>query len=391
MNIQSYFDETFPKDIDFEAMKRELKQAPLYLEVRECDDLFTLMFSDESPKDHPAVNQCVGPVFDKKDKILRGYGLDRTEELVIDPRDPVWGSLDRVDLTTDRVIQYVEGIKLTVFHYSGKWRISTTRVIDAFKSFWSSSKSFGTMFMEACKMLHPQMHAQLKDGSKEGPLNEQQSYVFILSTPDHKFIKEVLKPALIHASTFCLNDKKYVTRDLGVPKQTTVTFPNLDVLKQKVNTLEPLHPGYIIEGSSRLRIITTEYKRIQGLRGNTPDPFRHYLDVRQGGVAYEELLYYYPEFRNIGDYVEAKINELACAIYELYLAFFIKRLERPHLDKTLFVTLMQLHSDYHRTGIKRTKTIVYQRVSSMPAALLYRLLTNTEHDPSSLPVVRGGP
>ena len=387
MDIQSYLSTKFTGDIGFDVMRRELKQAPLYLEVRERDDLFTLMFSDKSPKDHPATKQSVGPVFDKTTKILRGYGLDRTEEVVINPQDPIWGPLDKVDLNTDKVIQYVEGIKLTVFYYAGKWRISTTRVIDAFSSFWSSPKSFGTMFMETCALVYPQIHTQLAGDLSEGPLSTLHSYVFILSTPDHKFIKKVTKAALIHAATFCLDSKTYVAKDIGVPKQRYVTFSTLDALKQNVKNLPPLHPGYIIEGASRLRIITSSYKGIQSLRGNNPDALKHYLEMRQHDdrEAFDELLHYYPEFGEIGTYVEAKVYELSLAIYELYSAFFIKRLERPQLDKTLFVTLMQLHSDYQRTSVKRTVMIVYHKVSSMPAALLHRLLTNTNYDPSSLP------
>ena len=387
MDIQSYLSTTFEGDIDFETVKREIKQAPLFLEVREREELFTLMFSDESPKDHPAVKQCVGPVFDKQTRILRGYGLDRTEELVINIENPCWGSLEKIDLNSDKVIQYVEGIKLTVYYYADKWMISTTRVIDAFSSFWSSPKSFGTMFMEACEILYPHVHNQLLGNLSEGPLSALHSYVFILSTPDHKFVRKISKPNLIHAATFCLDTKVFISKDLGIPKQMYVKFPTLDAMKQNLKSLSCLHPGYIIEGTSRLRIITTAYKEIQALRGNTPDPFKHYLDVRQmEGKIYNDLLYYYPEFREISAYVEMKIKELSCAIYELYSAFFMKRIRRPHLDKTLFVTLMQLHSEYQRTGQKRTMTVVYKRISSMPAAFLHRLLTNTDYDPLDLPV-----
>ena len=184
MDIQSYLSTKFTGDIGFDVMRRELKQAPLYLEVRERDDLFTLMFSDKSPKDHPATKQSVGPVFDKTTKILRGYGLDRTEEVVINPQDPIWGPLDKVDLNTDKVIQYVEGIKLTVFYYAGEWRISTTRVIDAFSSFWSSPKSFGTMFMETCALVYPQIHRSFR---RRAALQGRLRYLGLLSVLAHQY------------------------------------------------------------------------------------------------------------------------------------------------------------------------------------------------------------
>ena len=388
MDIQSYISTTFERDINFEVMKRELRQAPLYLEVRDCDDLFTLMFSDKSPKNDPAVRQSVGPVFDKKDKILRGYSLDRTEELVIDPLNPIWGPVENVDLKTDKVIQYAEGIKLTVYFYGGRWRVSTTRVIDGFASYWSSPKSFGTMFMETCELLYPRIHSQLSSDKCEGPLNKSYSYVFILSTPDHKFVRKISKPTLIHAATFCLENKVFISQDVGVPKQIYIKFSSLSAFQQNIKSLSSVHPGYIIEGDSRLRIMTTKYKSIQSLRGNNPDPFRHYLDARQhmDRKAFDDLFVFYPEFQEIGTYIEEKINELSCAIYELYLAFFIRRLRRPQLDKTLFVTLMQIHSDYQRTSVKRTLEIVYRHISSMPPALLHRLLTNTDYVEPSLPV-----
>ena len=381
MEVQSYISQS---DTEFDTLKHQLKQAPLHLEVRERDDLFALMFSDASPKDSSLIRQCVGPIFDKASKTLCSYSLDLAHEILINQENPDWTDLNNMNLNSTKVTEYVEGIKLTVFFHK-KWRIRTTRVIDAYHGYWCSPKSFATMFMETCKVLFPEIHAQIEGAHPEGPLSTQCSYVFVLSHPEHHCLQEILNPSLIHIATFDLQSFKYVSQDIGVPKQAYLKFSSVDALKENLQNSSTHHPGYILEGTddakwSRTRLVTLAYKRLQELRGNDPDLYRHYLNVRQSSnETLEQLIRLIPRFRAIQWYVESQIHELARAIHDLYIAFFVKRYARPHLDKTLFVTLMQLHNDYRASHVKRNRAIVYDHVSSLPAALLHRLLTNTRY------------
>lgn len=381
MEVQSFISNL---DAEFDTMRQQLKQPPLYLEVRERDDLFSLMFSDASPKDSPLVRQCVGPIFEKNTKTLCSYSLDRADEIIIDQNNPDWTVLNDLDLNSTKIIEYTEGIKLTVYFHT-KWRISTTRVIDAYHGYWSSPKSFATMFMETCKILFPCIYAQLQE-NLSGPLSPQNSYVFVLCHPEHYCLKEVLEPSLLHIATFDLRNLTYVTHDVGVPKQTYLKFSSTNALKDNMQKSSALHSGYILEKNTddskrfRTRLVSMAHKKLQELRGNDPDLYRHYLNVRQSSNgSLEELLHFIPRFKGIQWYVESQIHELAHAIYDLYIAFFIKRYTRPHLDKTLFVTLMQLHNDYKASHVKRSRAIVYNHVSSLPAALLHRLLTHTSY------------
>lgn len=385
MELQSYISKIGSGN-DFQSLKDKLKQAPLHLEVRECDGLFALMFSKLSPKDHPLIRQCVGPIFDKKDRILRSYSLDLADELLIDNDDPDWSALENVDLRSSRVIQYTEGIKLTVFFHE-KWRISTTRVIDAYRGYWSSSKSFATMFMETCELMFPQIHAQISDNKlQDGPLSKHCSYIFLLSTPDHYCIRKVSSPSLMHLGTFDLQALAYVLHEVGVPKQKCIEFPTVEALKEKVQSLPALHAGYILERAEtelakypRLRIINKAYKNLQITHGNYSSPIKHYLDIRQmrNNKTIEEMLCILPQLKDIEKCIEYSIHELSRAIHDLYVAFFIRRYQRPVLNKTLFVTLMQLHDEYRSTNIRRSQVIVYRHISNLPAPILYQLLTLT--------------
>ena len=386
MDVQAYI--AAKGDLSFEELKGDLRKAPLYLEVRDKDDLFTLMFSKDSPADHPVVRQSVGPVFDKAHRRLRAYALARTDEVVLDgpdaaePAASLPGFLQN-DWQAAKCVKYVEGTKVTVYCYQGKWRISTTRALDACQSFWGSQKSFGQMFLEACALLHPGLASQLSgqvQGS-DGPLDTTASYVFILSTPEHRFIQAIKSPSILHVATFDLDALQYKAVDIGVPQQSIQPFATPEDFRRHIissSEQEPTDAGFLVmHGERRVRVMARAYKYIQGLRGHTPNQVHHYLEMRQGDdyLAFHGLLYFYPEFGVVQVWVERAIHDLARLIHQLYVKFFIEHSARPHLDKTLFVTLMQVHAEYRRTHRKRTLPLIYSHLTVLPAPILLRLLT----------------
>ena len=72
---------------------------------------------------------------------------------------------------------------INVFYYKDEWRVATKGCIDAKRSRWGTSKSFYTMFNEACNF---DLQA----------LNKTYCYTFVLAHKDNRIVTKYSEPSL---------------------------------------------------------------------------------------------------------------------------------------------------------------------------------------------------
>ena len=362
--------------------KRLVLMAPPYnLEVREEGNLYTVMFSDTSPDSHsvPFMKNCVGIILEKETDKVVAYTFDRTKELSVDPhmQTSIAAALDVLsaeDAASCHIAPYVEGVKITLFHHNGKWSLATSRMIDAYKAYWAGNKSFGLHFQDVCRVLYPDLWKEI-EGGPAVKLDCGMCYTFILSVPEQKIVVPVSHPHIFHISTLRLGDLQTVSADLGVVAPERRAFATFDEMLASMASFSFWHPGYIIRGvANRYKVLTAQYRRAKDLLGDTPNTRRNFLQIRKDPHLQQEFLTFYPEHVGLASDVEAEVKGVASLLHRLYVKHFVSHVPRPHYDKTLFITLMQIHGDYKLTGQKRTIAKILEHFEDLPAHVQYRLL-----------------
>lgn len=401
MELQSFLKNTFAS-VPFAEQKKQLQSSPFHLDVRERDDLYLLMVTSDTPVT-PVTNHCVGVILDKVSNTIVSYAFPRTTEVVIDTFAELDDRVSNSSLLAENLMDchithYFEGVKMTLYHHDGSWKLATNRMIDAQYAFWSSDKSFKQQFMDVLKNF-PRLYEEVlsdnrpeSDATDTGPsdgyvLEPDIAYTFLLcNTESQTYASPQFAPKLYLLGCFERSTLKHVSRSIDIPSTPEVNFSQMSALTDELaqsncfrnSTVPTTHGlysyGFMIQGRLRYKLLNSDYVYVKSLRGNHSDPIMHYLDIRKNSQYTKEFLDYYPNYVKMAQDVEHRIFSISERFYRLYIDYHITRRDRPFLTKTVFVTLQQIHSNYVQSGIKRNLYNVHQQISLLPSLILYRLL-----------------
>ena len=390
MEVKTLLKDCFSSTTSFAEVREKLTGEPWHLQVREEGDLFNLMFSEASPSDLPVITQCVGVIASKSLRNIVGFGMSKTKEVVVEPSAddavPKLAACIVEPFESLSFYEYEEGVKLTVYFHEEEWRVSTTRVIDANKAFWTSPVSFRDQFLEACYQVAPDVAHQIQTNRKDGELTVGHSYSFILVSPHNKTLSDVRQPKILHVATIALEDMENVDCLLTIPKPPVATFEHWEQVIATMKSFNYWVPGYIVTSpTARYKLFTQEYCRVKDLGGNTPDMVKHYLTIRQGTQEHKNDFYqYYPKYRSLAATIERLLWKLCRLLHIMYVMYYVRKETRPLLDKTVFVTLMQIHEGYLQNGQKRTVEKIHEHVDSLSPSLQCMLLRAVGLDHSAM-------
>lgn len=250
---------------------------------------------------------------------IRGAVVNNDNEIVYEffPKHIEWiaglgsqGGEDDIGCLEDyNVFTAIEAALIRVFHYNGKWFLSTNRRLDAFQSRWSSKYSFGEMFEYTLRHMFPnQTHCVLQYFfSSLDPLVQ---YVFLLRlNSDNRIVCRVHnidlqdrlvfvgvfredQPVIEHVQHLYLDHpvlsrfgrQKIVSPDsLGLSDSTyPKTFEAWETYV--INHIDPMEsPGLILIHKTinrQIKIIHPRYADLVKLRGNQPNLVLRYLELR---------------------------------------------------------------------------------------------------------------
>ncbi len=377
----------------FAAKKQTLADAPYFLDVRETEDLYLLMITNDTPRSD-VLDHCVGIILTKETDDIVSYSFSRTSEILVTTTTTdnavsdimEHASLLEEDIARSTVTPYIEGVKMALYFYAGTWHFATTRMINAGNAYWGSSISFQEQVLEAMQTSYPRLHAAIIEPQLTGLLETNLTYTFLLASPAAQTVPSSCQTKLFHLGTFDTKTYEHVNRSIEVPSLPSTQmkstadlvggmlrsncFRNNDV----VNVEGFVSHGFIIQGKERYKMLNRDYMYVKDLRGNRPDISRHYLDIRHNATWVQELMRYYPDTVKMAQSVERRIFSVSERLLKLYVEYHIVKKTRPMLDKTVFVTMQQIHSAYQGTGIKRNIYNIHQHVSNLPPAILSHLL-----------------
>lgn len=294
-------------------------------------DLFCYMNCKK--EDDEVIKNSRGIVFHKDELILKGFPY--TEEFTKNNYNELKKLLEPIYKQCS-FYDALEGSVIRMFHFSGKWYISTNRKLDAFKSKWSSSESFGLSFSKALENYSLKNQDFLNVMSEKDIITQFQEtldinkqYMFLLlNNKDNRIVCDASpEPTVYHVGTF-IDGQLSMKENIGLPYPNKLEFNNLDELLDYVDKINyNALQGVIIftPDNKQYKIYNREYLELYNIRGNEPSIKFRYLQLRMNKTSRELLKHLYPQFIPIFEQYENILYNKAKEINNAYVNRFIKK------------------------------------------------------------------
>lgn len=272
-----------------------------------------------------------------------------TEEYDISKKD-TWVS--RVGSLEDWNVYYsLEGTLLRVFWANERWYISTNKKLNAFKSRWSSRKSFGDMFRDGL------MAIENDENVLEKFLNQlDKGYVYFFLTrynQENRVVCQVDKDTSKQVMFIGRTRPEKMELERQWPHPFFMKTPELLELSD-VNDFEDLpldihnHQGVILfhkTQNTQVKLIHPEYMRLYHIRGNNPNIRFRYLELRQDPILKKDFLKMYPLSQDLFLEYENILYQIAKLVRFYYIQRYIKN-KYVTLPKEEYILMKKCHEWY---------------------------------------------
>ena len=277
--------------------------------------------------------QCRGVVFNKNNLVMKAfpYTPEYNDNQIVEIKNML------NDLKSWTFFESQEGCLIRMFNFDEKWYISTHRKLNAFRSKWSSSDSFGIMFRNAL-LCEEEDNEVFRNGLQEGSdiiqrfgrtLDVNKQYMFIVrNNKENRIVCDApCKPTLYHVGTF-VNGNLVFTENVNISSPQQKEFTSIDDIIEFVKNTSCKNLQGIIGFTSdnkQIKIVGQEYQNLFKVRGNEPSLKFRYLQLRLNPNV--KLLYsLYPLMCNSFDEYEHFISCIVSCIYNAYVDRFIKKI-----------------------------------------------------------------
>jgi hypothetical protein len=302
---------------------------------------------------------------------------------------------------TDYIIaqEFVEGTMINVFFDTAinSWKLATRNTVDANVSFYRSnkipqgppSKTFNTMFVEACQVSNFNLET----------LNKQYCYSFVLQHPDNRIVSPFSVPRLylvevfeiVHTETGVgvISQNISAVRTNGSWNLTSIRFPEVYEFTSYSELIEKFasaNTPYDVMGIVIKNMITNErtkirnpiYEEVRHLKGNQSKLQYQYLHLRKEGKI-PEFLKFYPENKPEFSEFRNQVHMFTNILHQNYLSCYVKK-ERPlgEYGQQFRTHMFKIHEKYINDlkprGLFVTNTVVINYVNNLAPGLLMHSL-----------------
>ena len=337
IDVNNMEQQVLTPDISTNEFSRKLVDS-MNKQVRLVDsdnglDLFCYIKCDSTDSD--VLKKCRGVVFNGDKVVMNGfpYTYEYTEEdekSIYENIEPIFDKCSFYDS--------YEGSLIRMFHFGGKWYTSTNRKLNANKSKWSSSESFGHYFKVALEF-QVQNNEKLSSSLSvdetqdilerfQSTLNTNYQYMFLLlNNEQNRIVCDAPQtPTIFHVGTF-IDGILSMNEDINIPYPRKHHFSKMSELYDYVNSVNIYRTQGVIlfaPDNVQYKIYNREYYDLYKVRGNEPSIKFRYLQVRMD-KRYNKLLHYlYPSSSKLFDEYENSIYAIGKKIYQAYFDRFIK-------------------------------------------------------------------
>jgi hypothetical protein len=274
-------------------------------------------------------------------------------------------------------MEYCEdGTVIRLYNYKGTWYTATTKCIDANHSYWSSKKTFDSMFWEIFD----------KDTNN---LDVSYTYVFVLIHKDNRIVINHKYNNLIYINRIH-NDSKledYTNhfysddKNRSIRRTKQIESNNGEIHYPLDDYYNPSKRGVIIKFYNKelnnwiiYQYDFNSYSQIKQVRGNVPLIRMRYLELLQDQDTLQRLEDYYKESFFLFTMIKHQMNNLYKEIHKLYFDSHIKHTVTVTEDHPFYRTMKQLHGIYKNTGNPITLEEVKKKVDTLDPNVLRKFL-----------------
>ena len=200
---------------------------------------------------------------------------------------------DNIDWRSAKVQDKIDGSIMKVWYWSGKWRISTNKTINAFVAPLGDNGNFGDKFLEAAENV----------GLDFDALNIAYTYIFELVSPENRVVIDYIETTWWHLGTRNNLTGEEVYRYIGVqqPNEYPITSikecieaaKNLNVTGELVEK-----EGFVVVDANwhRIKVKSPDYVVVHHIlpNGGITDE-KIFENIRNGEI--EEILVYVPSLK----------------------------------------------------------------------------------------------
>lgn len=274
-----------------------------------------------------------------------------------------------------RVEESVDGTMINVFYYKDEWRVATKGCIDAKRSRWGTSKSFYTMFNEACNF---DLQA----------LNKTYCYTFVLAHKDNRIVTKYSEPSLylVHVRDMTTLQSRPRDEEYSVEftRPKTLTFKSYEELEKKLDELTYDKEGFMMFDSEnndvRVKCKGDAYVKVKNMKGNDRNKRYGLLKKVLQNTETDYLRRFAEDYEKVKD-IEYELKSLIATILYFYKNVRVNKIKMD-IPKHLAPIIYTLHGIYlektRHVKNSRYKTsfgVVQRHVYSLDTALVYYLLT----------------
>lgn len=320
-----------------------------------------------------------GLVFDGDKLLFKSLGF--TPEY----NDTNKSKLNNMSINDYKFYKSEEGTLIRIFYYK-KWYISTHRKLDAFKSHWSSSDSFGDIFKKSLDKVYPNIENSIEKLTNF--LDKEKVYFFLIrNTNDNRIVCRPTSSYLFYyVGNMTHGENGIYSSEIPpeikyFPRQEELTFSNWDEVFNHVNEIDPfLYQGLIVFdiNGNQFKILNTKYQLYSQVRGNEPNLCLRYLQVRLNSSLNNMFLELYPEHKTQFLNYEFIINMIAKGIHNAYMSRFIGK-KHVVVSKEAYQIVKECHG-WHISDRENNK-VTYNQVLNVInhdrfVSTLYHLIKN---------------
>ena len=272
---------------------------------------------------------------------------------------------DDWELNNCNITVSCDGSQIKIFYYekNDHWVVSTTRRIDASRSYFFSNKSFMEMWQDACASLN------------WNKLNKDCCYSFVLAHPDNRVVARHNKPFLTHVLTRNMKTFNLVNDDIGIPKPQPIAFKTKNDIWKSIKKLPYFKEGYTVQhGNTFIKLVNSKYQEVKELRGSSSSLLFHYFNLKKQNKI-RQFLSYYPESSETFKYFNDCFENLCVLAYNEYILVRIRKvIQAPQVLRFLKPVLYRLHG-IHLTNKSRIRLEnVRSHLEEYPPYILRKLV-----------------
>lgn len=360
MTFDFFHNKDFRTEI-FDVLREDRK-----FKVKYNDKLFLVKYNRDynSMSDEFTLN-CRGTIFDKETKMPVCY--------------PMKGGLTyeqfKERYPVNEIVfleESIDGTLINLFYYDNKWNVSTKGCIDARYSKWQSSKSFYTMFYEACKF----------DLER---LNKKYCYSFVLAHSDNRIITRYTESDLflVHVRDMetynSVDPESVVNIGWKRPGRHSSVPPSYQALEEYCSTMSYEQEGIMLyaKDGTRAKLKSRAYIQVKNLKNNFKNKRYGVLDQMMKNTQIE-YLQFFSEDNELYEKLNEEIRNLVNVLFTIYMSVHVRNIKQP-IENYLKPLIYNIHGIYLKNinnikGYKTTKNTIRQYLMSLDTSLLYFIL-----------------